>query len=89
MRIMVATDGSPHARRACAFAVDLAARYGAPLIAVHVAVPGTFLDGVDLAALEADGSVLVSRGEPAERIAAAILSTPLGAELVVEDDHVD
>jgi nucleotide-binding universal stress UspA family protein len=35
----VATDGSPHARQACAFAVDLAARFDAELVAVHVAVP--------------------------------------------------
>jgi nucleotide-binding universal stress UspA family protein len=35
-RILIATDGSPHARRAVAFAADLAKHYDAEMLVTHV-----------------------------------------------------
>ena len=41
-RIMAAIDGSPHANRAIDHAADLASKYGAELILLHVmASPGS------------------------------------------------
>jgi len=38
--ILVSTDGSDHAGKAVAFASDLAAKYGAELIILHVLLRG-------------------------------------------------
>lgn len=38
--VLVATDGSDHAKKACALASDIAARFGARLIVLHVLLSG-------------------------------------------------
>jgi nucleotide-binding universal stress UspA family protein len=44
--ILVATDGSEHARRAVELAADLAAKYGAKVILLHVLLRGHLPEGL-------------------------------------------
>ncbi len=48
--ILVATDGSDHARRAIDLAADLAAKYKAKMILLHVLLPGPLPEGLRRAA---------------------------------------
>jgi nucleotide-binding universal stress UspA family protein len=48
--ILVATDGSDHARRAVDLAADLAAKYGAKVILLHVLLRGHLPEGLMRAA---------------------------------------
>lgn len=61
--ILAPTDGSDHARKAVAFASDLAARYHARLVILHVLVHGHLAEalaaiGKGLAAGKAEGELL-------------------------------
>ncbi len=66
--ILVATDGSEHARKAVDLAADLAARYGAKVVLLHVLLRGHHAEGL-LRAAEVEHVSQPGRGE-VERLAA-------------------
>ena len=80
-RIVVATDGSPTAQRAVAWAADLARRFTAELVLVEVIVPEVGdADG------EVDPEILAAAQVELTRVAHAVIG-PSGSGRVVVDDR--
>ena len=77
-RILVAVDSSPCGERALTQAIDLAKRYGAKLIILHVIVrrlyavtpseAGVLATTVFVKEMEAEGKMIMSKAEEAARI---------------------
>ena len=82
-KVLIATDGSEHAIKAVAFGSDIAARYGADVVLVHVLLRNDLSENLRHAAeveyLPAEGGQPVAKamgGIPLARFPADIVFTP-------------
>jgi nucleotide-binding universal stress UspA family protein len=82
-RILVAYDGSPPARRAFDFALDLAVKYQATVAVVSVARPPEPPTRVETEAMLEDATEHYEKDFEALRAAAARLGVPLTTQVVV------
>ena len=90
--ILVPTDGSAHAKKAVLLASDIAEKYGARLVLLHVALQGATADEmnrlVDVKKLPKSAREIVSRFA---RIQRAAMSMPesVGVSIPVPDEVLD
>jgi len=90
--ILVPTDGSEHAKKAVALASDIAGKYGARLVLLHVALQGATADEmnrlVDVKKLPKSVRETVSRFQ---RIQRAAMSMPesVGVSIPLPDEVLD
>lgn len=72
-KVLIATDGSAHARKAVAFGADIAAKYNAEVLLVHVLLRGEVSD--DLRRMAEIEHLTDESGRP---LAASIANVPAG-----------
>lgn len=72
-KVLIATDGSEHARKAVAFGADIAAKYGAEVILLHVLLRNELSE--DLRRMAQIEHLTVEGNKP---LAEAIASVPVG-----------
>ena len=72
-KVLIATDGSAHGNKAVAFGADIAAKYGADLVLVHVLLRGEYSENMrHMAEVE---HMVAEGGRP---LAEAFASVPVG-----------